>query len=108
MSDDLYYTDLREPERIKKFFSRFLVHSKGTHAGKPFNLLDWQYDIIKDLFGTYKTADNLRRYRNGLVLIPRKNGKTTLEESYQVQRCCGRTFGNNTYTPTCATQSNGL
>jgi len=78
MSDVSYYTDLKEPERIKKFFSRFLVHSKGTHAGKPFNLLDWQYDIIKDLFGTYKTADNLRRYRNGLVLIPRKNGKTTL------------------------------
>lgn len=76
MSDE-YYIDETVPKRIKKFFSTFLTHSKGTHAGKAFDLLDWQYEIIKDLFGTYNKSNNLRRYRNGLILIPRKNGKTT-------------------------------
>ena len=75
MADYVY--DDSEPIRIKKFFEQFLVHSKGTHANKPFVLLDWQYDIIKQLYGTY-TENGLRRYRNGLILIPRKNGKTTL------------------------------
>ena len=75
MADYVY--DDSVPQRIKKFFEKFLVHSKGTHANKPFVLLDWQYDIIKQLYGTY-TVDKLRRYRNGLILIPRKNGKTTL------------------------------
>ena len=75
MADYVY--DDSEPIRIKKFFEHFLVHSKGTHANKPFVLLDWQYDIIKQLYGTY-TENGLRRYRNGLILIPRKNGKTTL------------------------------
>jgi phage terminase large subunit-like protein len=39
--------------------------------------LDWQKEIINSLFGTYN-PDGTRRYRNGLILIPRKNGKTTL------------------------------
>lgn len=73
-----YFIDDKEPKRIRKFFSTFLKHAKGTHAGKPFDLLDWQYEIILELFGTYNKETNLRRYRNGLILIPRKNGKTTL------------------------------
>lgn len=77
MSEE-YYIDETIPKRIKKFFATFLVHSKGTLAGQPFHLLDWQYDIIKDLYGTYKKSDNLRRYRQGLILVPRKNGKSTL------------------------------
>lgn len=72
-----YLHDDTVPKRIKKFFENFLTHSKGTHANKPFVLLDWQYDIINQLYGSY-TENGLRRYRNGLILVPRKNGKTSL------------------------------
>jgi phage terminase large subunit-like protein len=72
-----YITDLTVPKKIERFFKEFLRHSKGTHAGEPFVLLDWQREIIEALYGQYK-SDGLRRYRNGLILIPRKNGKTTL------------------------------
>lgn len=72
-----YKTDNKIPDRIEKFFAEYLRHSKGTHAGKPFVLLPWQKEIISALYGTYK-QDGGRRYRNGLILIPRKNGKTTL------------------------------
>jgi phage terminase large subunit-like protein len=72
-----YIVDTTIPNRIEKFFATFLKHGKGTHAGKPFVLLPWQKEIITSLYGTYK-KDGGRRYRNGLILIPRKNGKTTL------------------------------
>ena len=78
MNEEKYYTDDTEPKRIIKFFAKFLKHSKGTHSGKPFVLLPWQEEIIYSLFGQYKTETGLRRYRTGLILIPRKNGKTTL------------------------------
>jgi len=78
MDELKYYNDDTEPNRIIKFFKTYLKHSKGTHAGKPFVLLPWQEEIVYSLFGTFKKEDNLRRYRNGLILVPRKNGKTTL------------------------------
>ena len=77
MSEEVYTLDMTVPNRIERFFAEFLKHGKGTHAGKPFILLPWQKEIITALYGYYN-KDGLRRYRNGLVLIPRKNGKTTL------------------------------
>ena len=35
-------------------FIENLCHTKGTWAGKPFLLLDWQEQIIRDLFGILK------------------------------------------------------
>jgi phage terminase large subunit-like protein len=65
-------------ERVRLFFRRFLRHSKGEWAGKPFELLDWQWeDVIKPLFG-WKRADGTRRYRRAYIEIPKKNGKSTL------------------------------
>ena len=35
-------------------FIENLCHTKGTWAGRPFELLDWQEQIIRDLFGILK------------------------------------------------------
>ena len=35
-------------------FIESLSHTKGTWAGKPFELIDWQEQIIRDLFGVLK------------------------------------------------------
>ena len=35
-------------------FIQELCHTKGTWAGKKFQLLDWQEQIIRDIFGTVK------------------------------------------------------
>lgn len=35
-------------------FIESLCHTKGTWAGKPFELIDWQEQIIRDIFGTLK------------------------------------------------------
>lgn len=65
-------------ERIRYFFSRFLRHSKGAFAGKPFDLLPWQWErVIEPLFG-WKMADGSRRFRRAAIAVPKKNGKSTL------------------------------
>ena len=63
--------------RVKRFIEN-LKHTTGEYAGKPFILQDWQYhDIIKPLYGTLN-ADGTRQYRTCLVMVARKNGKTTI------------------------------
>ena len=44
--------DVAAAERVREFFRRFLVHSKGEWAGKPFDLQPWQWErLIAPLFG---------------------------------------------------------
>lgn len=57
------------------FFPTFLIHVKGEWAGQPFELEDWEKAIIANLFG-WKRPDSTRRYRESLIFVPRKNGKT--------------------------------
>jgi len=72
------YFDSRAAERVRTFFEKFLRHSKGADAGRPFELLDWQWDrVIAPLFG-WKMPDGTRRFNRAGVAIPKKNGKSTL------------------------------
>lgn len=45
--------------------------------GQPFILLDWQYDILWDVYGTVRD-DGYRQYRYAYLEVPKKNGKTSL------------------------------
>ena len=57
-------------------FINALTHTKGKFAGEKFGLRDWQEAIVRKLFTL--RADGLRQYRTGLLMLPRKNGKTEL------------------------------
>ncbi len=59
------------------FFFECLKHVKGELAGEPFVLERWQQAIVGNLFG-WKRPDGTRRYRECMIEVPRKNGKTTL------------------------------
>ena len=66
---------LSAASRVKDFFGRFLRHSKGQWAGRPFELLPWQWDdLIAPLFGWLR-PDGTRRFRAAYVEIAKKNGK---------------------------------
>jgi phage terminase large subunit-like protein len=70
--------DPKAADHVCEFFPRFLRHSKGEWAGKPYTLLEWQSDgVLRPLFG-WKRKDGARRYRQGYVEIPKKNGKSAL------------------------------
>ena len=58
-------------------FIQNLKHTKGKWDGKPFLLLPWQEQIVRDLFGIVK-ADGKRQFRSAYVEIPKKNGKSEL------------------------------
>jgi len=77
VSGEQFYFDAAAADRVVKFFPACLVHAKGKWAGQPFELLDWQKTIVRDLFG-WKRADGTRRYRTAYISVPRKCGKTTL------------------------------
>jgi phage terminase large subunit-like protein len=60
-----------------QFFPTALKHYKSGFAGQPFELLPWQQFAIWNLFGWFN-PDGTRRFHYALILISRKNGKTTL------------------------------
>lgn len=68
------------PERAQqviRFFERVCIHPKGRWAGQPFLLEDWQKHLLTELYGTVD-PDGRRRYREALIGISRKNGKSAL------------------------------
>ena len=57
------------------FFPRYLRHTEGKWAGRPFHLAPWERDIVRSIFG-WKRADGLRLIRVVYIEVPRKNGKS--------------------------------
>lgn len=76
-TDPRYYFDSAAADRVSRFFEKILTHGKGEWAGKPFILEGWQ-SFVRDLFGWKRVSDGTRRYRQAFIMIPRKNGKSTL------------------------------
>lgn len=58
-------------------FIENLCHTKGKWAGKPFLLLPWQEQIVRDLFGIVKEDGN-RQFLTAYIEIGKKNGKSEL------------------------------
>ena len=69
-------------------FIECLCHTKGTWAGKPFLLLDWQEQIIRDLFGIVK-PNGYRQFNTAYIEITKKNGKSELAAAVALLLCCG-------------------
>ncbi|HYZ13763.1 MAG TPA: terminase large subunit [Actinomycetota bacterium] len=60
---------------VIEFIERHCCLTKGTRAGERVHLLQWQKDLITDLFALDVSR---RRYRRAYVQMARKNGKTFL------------------------------
>lgn len=69
-------------------FIESLCHTKGTWAGHPFELIDWQEQIIRDLFGTIK-PNGYRQFNTAYIEIPKKQGKSELAAAVALLLCCG-------------------
>ncbi|MEF9962708.1 MAG: terminase large subunit, partial [Erysipelotrichaceae bacterium] len=57
-------------------FIESLCHTKGTWSGKPFELIDWQEQIVRDVFGTLKSnagspCGGYRQFNTAYVEIPK-------------------------------------
>ena len=69
-------------------FIECLCHTKGTWAGKNFELIPWQEQIIRDLFGTIK-PNGYRQFNSAYIEIPKKQGKSELAAAVALLLCCG-------------------
>ena len=67
-----------EPGRIRiEFIEKFCKHTKSPFNGQPFLLELWEKALLECAYG-FKMADTgLRRFNEVVLLIARKNGKTT-------------------------------
>lgn len=83
--DSTYSKDLAD---YAVSFIECLTHTKGTWAGKPFKLLDWQEQIIRDLFGVVK-PNGYRQFNTAYIEIPKKMGKSELAAAVALLLCCG-------------------
>lgn len=85
--DDLERKDLefrtKEPDAAVTIIEGIFVHRKGEALdgtpllGKPFKLEPFQIFIVYNLLGFYYTGTNERRFKESLILLARKNGKTS-------------------------------
>lgn len=73
-----YVFDEGKAKYVIEFIERFCKHSKGKWAGKPVLLELWQKAILSALFGFVDRNTGKRQYRELLLIVARKNGKSTL------------------------------
>lgn len=61
-----------------EFIENYCKHSKGKMGGKPFILELWQKAIVAAVFGFIHKIDGTRKYREVVLMVARKNGKSAL------------------------------
>ena len=81
--DDLEIRE-RQADAAISLIEGIFVHKQGENLqgeplmGKPFLLQPWQIFIIYNLLGFWYKGTEERRFKEGLIFVPRKNGKTSM------------------------------
>lgn len=90
--------DPKKARLPEQFMAEYLTHVKGPKAGQPFTLEPWEQWFIRNLFGWVRKDDGTRRYREGMIFVPRGNGKTTLAAAIQLYvTACDNEAGAENY-----------
>jgi len=77
LDNPLYVFDERPGNIRIDFIERFCKHTKSPFNGEPFILEMWEKALLQVSYG-FKFADTgLRRFNEVVLLVARKNGKTT-------------------------------
>jgi len=91
------YFDAKKAQHVLDFFTTCLKHVKGELAGEPFLLMPWQQSILANMFG-WLNPDGTRRYREVLLFVPRKQGKSFLAAGIVLYVLfCDGEFGSEIY-----------
>ena len=70
--------DLDKAQHAIDFIEVFTKHSKGSMGGQPFILELWQKALVSAMFGIVDKIDGTRKYQETVLIVGRKNGKSTL------------------------------
>ncbi|MCL2695433.1 MAG: terminase large subunit [Clostridiales bacterium] len=63
---------------VISFLEKYCKHSKGKWGGQPLKLELWQKAMLAAAFGFIDAETGLRKYRKVLLVVGRKNGKSTI------------------------------
>ncbi|MBT2722306.1 terminase large subunit [Bacillus sp. ISL-46] len=74
----IYEYDSKKANHAIEFIENFCKHSKGKWGGKPIELELWQKAFVSASFGFVHKIDGTRKYREVLLVVARKNGKSTI------------------------------
>lgn len=77
-ADSPYIFDQAKADKAILFIESFCRHSKGRFGGKPFLLELWEKAFIEAAFGFVSKETGLRRFREIILIVARKNGKSAL------------------------------
>ena len=86
MAPESHY-DKNAADHAVCFIERFCHHTKGRWDGKPFKLLPWQEQIIRDIFGVIK-PNGYRQFNTAFVETPKKCGKSELAAAVALYLLC--------------------
>ena len=78
--------DKDEAEFVVNFIQS-LSHTKGDFFKEPFILIDWQEQLVRDIFGTLK-PDGTRQFTTAYVEISKKSGKSELAAAIALYMLC--------------------
>ena len=77
LNNPRYFYD-EEPGNLRiNFIERFCKHTKSPFNGMPFILELWEKAMLQVAYGFKMSDTGLRRFNEVVLLIARKNGKTT-------------------------------
>lgn len=76
--DSVYVYSPERAQHAIDFIERYCKHSKGKWGGKSIVLELWQRAFIAAAFGFINKIDGTRKYREVLLIVARKNGKSTI------------------------------
>lgn len=78
LENPLYIYDTAEAERRFKFQQTLCLQSKDPYYMKPVQLMPWQFAFWEPLYSFRMRDTGLRRFTEALLLVARKNGKSTM------------------------------
>lgn len=92
LAAERFFRDLENPtfemdedmvDFVIHFIENVIVHQQGDDMfavsirNKPLLLQPWQHFVVVNLFGFYYKVTNERRFKEALIMLARKNGKTS-------------------------------
>ena len=78
LNNPAYTYDPTEAHKRIRFQQTLCLQSKAPYYGKPIALMPWQLAWWEALYSFRMKDTGLRRYTEGLLLVARKNGKSTM------------------------------
>ena len=96
LKSGLYHFDSEKAQEAIDFFETFCHHVKGRLAPGRIQLELWQKAMLSCIFGLVD-EDGLRWYREILVLVGRKNGKTIIASGTAEHETFRGEFGGEIY-----------